>query len=146
MPIRVFVANTNGQPDTQAQITFSSSNGKTTRTRNEGKECRSARAKDCASKDGVYNTLFTPDVSSKDVAGSIEQCYHPQQGDQSIEHSFSLLAATPKIIKLNSDTKVLPQNAKSFRLQTQLLDDNNKRDDQAPLELCCFGCKSQQDP
>ena len=48
-------------------------------------------------KDGVYSTLFTPDVSYKDVVLLIEAALSSPTGDQIFEHIP--LAATPKILK-----------------------------------------------
>ncbi|MFT5679661.1 MAG: adhesin/invasin [Myxococcota bacterium] len=107
VPVRVFVAEASGGPDTEARVTFTTTAGQVSEARHEGS--------------GVYVTTFTPPYGNASSQVSIQVSVADDRGAQTDSMTLNLVPARPASVALSTEPPSLASNAASVQVFAKVI-------------------------
>ena len=107
IPIRVSIASPNGSPDSEAQVSFTTTAGQVSEARHEG--------------DGIYVTDFTPPYGNASSQVTIQVSVADDRGAQNDSMTLNLVPARPASVALSTEPPMLASNAASVQVFAKVI-------------------------
>ena len=128
--ILVYVSTTTGKPDKNAVLIFKAEQGSASAMKNIG--------------NGMYSVTYTPPLMNKKSLDNIRVVLQSETGDISDNLPISLSPTLPEKINLSSASTVIPKNAVSFNVITNLKDSNSQGMMERGIQFTANGAKILQ--
>ncbi|MEL6342264.1 MAG: Ig-like domain-containing protein [Myxococcota bacterium] len=100
VPIRVFVAQEDGQPDTTATVSFSATAGRVSGVTNEG--------------GGIYRADFAPPYGNARSQATVQASVDDTRGDETASINVSLVPSRPQSVSIQAEPPELLPQAKAL--------------------------------
>lgn len=110
IPVRVAVVQGTGEPDTAADVRFSSTAGEMSDARHVG--------------GGVYEADFSPPYGNASSQATITVTLNDPQGEQTGSITLNLIPARPASVSLSAEPPTLTPQAASFQLFSKVIGQN----------------------